>query len=109
MASPWLYIPHPVLLLSVLEGQALRGRTMKMFTAAEKETHSPQTQPPETASCVLLWGHLSVVLPGLREILRLCLLFKDIDTTAPPGGSTENKLSSYGDTAGKSDMLWRFI
>lgn len=82
---------------------------MKMFTATEKETHSPQTQPPETASCVLLWGHLSVVLPGLREILRLCLLFKDIDTTAPPGGRTENKLSSYGDTAGKSDMLWRFI
>lgn len=66
-----IYIPHPVLLLRVLEGWALRGRTMKMFVAAKKETHSFQTQPPETASCVLLWGHLSVVLPGLREVLRL--------------------------------------
>lgn len=42
---PWLYIPHLVLVLSELEGRALRGRTMKMFIAAEKET-----QPTDTAS-----------------------------------------------------------
>lgn len=64
---------------------------MKTFIAAEKET-----QPPETASCVLLRGHLSVVPPGLREILRLCLLFKDIATQLHLGeAQRESKLSSY--------------
>lgn len=83
-----------VLVLSVLEGWALRGRTVKMLVAAERETHNLQTQPPETASCVLR-GHLSVVPPGLRESLRLCLLFKDIATTAPPGGSAESKQAVF--------------
>lgn len=36
------------------------------------------------------WCH-----PALEMIVRLCPLFKDIGTTAPPGGSTEYKLSSY--------------
>lgn len=38
-----------------------------MFIPAEKETHVLQTKPPETASCVLLQGHPSVVPPGLRD------------------------------------------
>lgn len=61
MASPWLYIPHPVLLLIVLYGWALRGRTMKMFTAAEKETHSPQKLPAVSFSgAISQWCYLAL-------------------------------------------------